>query len=108
MGLGKKYCRLCLVDPDHCLRVFLSYMTYAIIRRWHRGIFIGQADSDHIHHKLLEKGYSQRKAVLVLYGVNFLLATAAGILLFFRNSCAAYMVVALGVLILLGPISWVF
>lgn len=30
------------------------------------------ADRRHIHHKLLELGYSQRQVALVLYGINFM------------------------------------
>jgi UDP-GlcNAc:undecaprenyl-phosphate GlcNAc-1-phosphate transferase len=91
-----------LLIPIIALGLPILDMIYAIIRRWNRGIFIGQADRDHIHHKLLAKGYSHRKAVLVLYGVNFFLAAMAGLLLFFRNSYAAHIVVTLGVLVLLG------
>ena len=77
-------------------------MIYAVLRRWHRGVPIGQADRDHIHHRLLEKGFSHRRAVLMLYGVNFLLAALAGFLLFTRNSSAAYVVVVLGAGLIMG------
>jgi UDP-GlcNAc:undecaprenyl-phosphate GlcNAc-1-phosphate transferase len=88
--------------PVTALGLPIVDMIYAVLRRWNRGVPIGQPDRDHIHHKLLEKGFSHRKAVLVLYGVNFLLAGIAGVLLFTRNSYAAYFVVALGVVFILG------
>ncbi|OGP49395.1 MAG: hypothetical protein A2Y79_09750 [Deltaproteobacteria bacterium RBG_13_43_22] len=91
-----------LLIPIIALGLPIIDMIYAILRRWNRGVPIGQGDRDHIHHKLLERGYSHRKAVLVLYGVNFLLAGIAGLLLFTRNSFAAYIVVFLGVVIILG------
>jgi len=91
-----------LLIPIIALGLPILDMIYAILRRWNRGISIGQADRDHIHHKLLAKGYSQKNAVLMLYGVNFLLAGVAGVLLFTRNSYAAYIVVGLGVLVILG------
>lgn len=34
-----------------------------------RGFSMFEADKDHIHHRLLKKGFSQRKAVLLLYGL---------------------------------------
>ena len=91
-----------LLIPIIALGLPIIDMIYAILRRWNRGVSIGQADRDHIHHKLLEKGYSHRKAVLMLYGVNFLLAGLAGLLLFTRNSFAAYIVVGAGGLFILG------
>ena len=91
-----------LFIPIIALGLPIIDMIYAILRRWNRGVPIGQADRDHIHHKLLEKGYSHRKAVLLLYGVNFFLAGIAGLLLFTRNSFAAYIVVLLGAVIILG------
>jgi UDP-GlcNAc:undecaprenyl-phosphate GlcNAc-1-phosphate transferase len=91
-----------LLIPIIALGLPIIDMIYAIIRRWNRGVSIAQADRDHIHHKLLEKGYSHRKAVLMLYGVNFLLAGIAGLLLFTRNSFAAYIVVAVGIVFILG------
>ncbi len=51
----------------------LMDMFYAVLRRFARGIPIGQADKEHIHHKLVEWGLSKRKAVYVLYFFNFCL-----------------------------------
>lgn len=52
----------------------LMDMLYAVLRRYYRGIPLGQADREHIHHKLLEKGLSRRKVVLFLYLINIILA----------------------------------
>lgn len=86
-----------LLIPMVTLGLPLADMIYAVLRRWSRGIPIKEADRDHIHHKLLEMGFSQRPTVLLLYGVNIFLATLAGLLLVTRNSLAAYIVVFLGV-----------
>lgn len=91
-----------LFIPIVALGLPIVDVIYAVLRRWHRGVPLGQADRDHIHHRLLEKGFSHRRAVLLLYGVNFLLATLAGFLLFTRNSLAAYVVVVLGAAIIMG------
>jgi UDP-GlcNAc:undecaprenyl-phosphate/decaprenyl-phosphate GlcNAc-1-phosphate transferase len=90
-----------LLIPIIALGLPIIDMIYAIIRRWHRGVPLGQADRDHIHHILLEKGYSHRKAVLMLYGVNSLLALTAALLLFTRKSFAAYIVIAMSGLFIL-------
>jgi UDP-GlcNAc:undecaprenyl-phosphate GlcNAc-1-phosphate transferase len=91
-----------LLIPIIALGLPILDMIYAVLRRWHRGVSLGQADRDHIHHKLLEKGYSHRKAVIVLYGVNLLLASAAGLLLLTRNSLAAHVIIVLGLVIVFG------
>ncbi|MFI5295173.1 MAG: glycosyltransferase family 4 protein [Thermodesulfovibrionales bacterium] len=48
----------------------LMDMLYAVIRRYYRGIPLGNADKEHIHHKLLEKGLSKRKVLFLLYFFN--------------------------------------
>lgn len=45
-------------------------MLYAILRRYYRGIPLGEADREHIHHKLLEKGFSKKKVLVLLYLLN--------------------------------------
>ncbi|HKV42049.1 MAG TPA: MraY family glycosyltransferase, partial [Blastocatellia bacterium] len=42
----------------------------SVFRRFLNGKSIFTADRNHIHHKLLELGYSQRSAVVMLYGVS--------------------------------------
>lgn len=39
----------------------------AIVRRKRAHISIGQADKGHIHHRLIQDGYNQRQAVLLMY-----------------------------------------
>lgn len=43
----------------------------AIIRRIRKGIHLFQADKDHIHHRLLQLGFSHKNAVLVLNGISY-------------------------------------
>ena len=45
-------------------------MFYAVLRRYYRGIPFGEADKEHIHHKLIEKGLSKKKVLLLLYCIN--------------------------------------
>ena len=42
----------------------------AVGRRFLRGVPLFSGDRDHIHHKLLKRGLSQREAVLLLYAVT--------------------------------------
>ena len=53
----------------------------AVSRRFLSGKPLFSADRDHIHHKLLKRGLSQRGAVLVLYGVTAVFALLSLILM---------------------------
>jgi UDP-GlcNAc:undecaprenyl-phosphate GlcNAc-1-phosphate transferase len=46
----------------------------AIIRRTRRGVGIGVADKEHLHHRLLEIGHGHRRAVLLMYLWSALIA----------------------------------
>jgi len=54
---------------------------YAIYRRICRNTPLFKADQGHIHHVLLSLGFSVRKTVLIIYGVNIFFALLAVILL---------------------------
>ena len=49
----------------------------AIIRRKRAHVSIGQADKGHIHHRLIQEGYDQRQAVLLIYAWCILLSIGA-------------------------------
>ena len=53
----------------------------AVARRFLNGRPLFSADSDHIHHRLLKQGFSQRGAVLILYAVMAGLALLSLVLL---------------------------
>lgn len=44
--------------------------SFAILRRLIKRQPVYKADRGHLHHRLVDKGYSQKKAVLTLYGVS--------------------------------------
>ena len=48
--------------------------TAAVIRRIREGKRIDEADMEHVHHRLLDAGFSQRRAVLSLYALSALFA----------------------------------
>lgn len=45
----------------------------AIVRRTRAHVSIGQADRGHIHHRLMDEGFDQRQAVLVMYAWTLIL-----------------------------------
>lgn len=49
----------------------------AIIRRKRAHVSVGQADKGHIHHRLIQDGYNQRQAVLLMYLWTAMLSAGA-------------------------------
>ena len=49
----------------------------AIVRRKRAHISIGQADKGHIHHRLIQEGYNQKQAVLLIYAWCIMLSAGA-------------------------------
>lgn len=76
-GLLKTATVLGLVFPLLVLGMPITDMVFAIIRRSWRGLSIAMADRGHLHHRLLDAGFSQRQAVFLLYGISFCFGLAA-------------------------------
>lgn len=53
--------------PVSILVVPLSDLVLAVVRRTRRGQAFYQPDKEHLHHRLLEIGHSQRRAVLIMW-----------------------------------------
>lgn len=49
----------------------------AIVRRTRAHVSVGHADRGHIHHRLMDEGYDQRQAVLLMYGWTALLCVGS-------------------------------
>ncbi|HBV86490.1 MAG TPA: undecaprenyl/decaprenyl-phosphate alpha-N-acetylglucosaminyl 1-phosphate transferase [Desulfosporosinus sp.] len=77
MGLLKTATILGLVFPLVVLGMPVTDLTFAIIRRKLRGQSIAMADRGHLHHRLLDAGFTQRQAVLLMYGISACFGMAA-------------------------------
>ncbi|MDB4979601.1 MAG: glycosyl transferase family 4 [Myxococcales bacterium] len=71
----------------------------AMSRRAWRGQPLFQADKDHIHHRLLALGLSQRQAVFVLYGFCVVLGATALLLTYANSVQTAFLLVAVGLVV---------
>lgn len=69
----------------------------AMLRRAIRRRPIFSADRSHIHHKLLDLGLTQKKAVLILYGASLLFGGAALLLTVASSAQSAAILVSMGV-----------
>ena len=73
LGIAKTYTIAVIVLPVIVLGLPIVDVIMAIIRRTVKGKSLKavfQADKGHLHHKLVAKGFSQKQAVLILYGIS--------------------------------------
>jgi UDP-GlcNAc:undecaprenyl-phosphate GlcNAc-1-phosphate transferase len=66
-----------MVVPILILALPIFDTATVIVKRWRAGRPIYKADKSHLHHRLLELGYSQKQTVLILYGISFSLCLVA-------------------------------
>ncbi len=84
LGIAKTYTAFVIVAPLLVLALPIFDTLFAIVRRIVHGKSLKaviQADSGHLHHKMIEKGFTQKQAVLILYGISAILGMFAIILM---------------------------
>ena len=84
LGVAKTYTALVLIAPIIILGMPIFDTLFAIFRRIIKGKSLKavfKPDKGHLHHKLMAKGYTQRQAVLIMYGITAILGMFAVILL---------------------------
>jgi UDP-GlcNAc:undecaprenyl-phosphate/decaprenyl-phosphate GlcNAc-1-phosphate transferase len=74
----------------------------AVIRRFLSGRRLFDADREHIHHKLLGRGISHKRAVLMLYGVSACFGLLSLLLLNPNGTATGTVLVLVGIGVLLG------
>ena len=81
--------------PISILVVPLSDLVLAVVRRTRRGQAFYQPDKEHLHHRLLEIGHSQRRAVLIMWLWAGLIAFGA-VLISLYSGPLTWLVLAVG------------
>jgi len=76
-GVMKSVATIAVVVPIIILGVPIFDTTFAIFRRLLNGKSIAEADKGHLHHRLLQMGYSQKKTVLILYFISAIFGLCA-------------------------------
>jgi hypothetical protein len=74
----------------------------SVIRRFLSGKPLFTADRGHIHHKLLERGFSQRKVVLILYSVSAVCGLLSLFLLYPSGSLVGIVLFVIGAGVWMG------
>ena len=84
LGIAKTYTAIVIVAPLLVLALPIFDTIWAIIRRVVKGKnlkAVFKPDTGHLHHKMLKKGFTQKQAVLILYGISATFGMFAIILL---------------------------
>ena len=84
LGVAKTYTMAVIVLPLIVLGLPIFDTLWAIIRRLIKGKSIKaifKADKGHLHHRIVAKGFGQKQAVLILYGISATFGIFAVILL---------------------------
>ena len=79
-GLFKFYAVISFAVPFLMLGLPIFDTTFAILRRLARGQSPMSPDRGHIHHRLIDMGFSQKQAVAVLYIISAILGLSAVVL----------------------------
>ena len=73
LGVAKTYTAVVIILPVIVLGLPIFDTLCAILRRIHKGKSLKavfQADKGHLHHRIVRKGFSQKQAVYILYGIS--------------------------------------
>ena len=84
LGIAKTYTAIVIVAPLFVLALPIFDTIWSIIRRLIHGKSLKaiiKPDAEHLHHKMLKKGFTQKQAVLIMYGISATLGMFAIILM---------------------------
>jgi UDP-GlcNAc:undecaprenyl-phosphate GlcNAc-1-phosphate transferase len=85
--------------PLLVLSIALLDVVLAVIRRMRRGIGIGHADKEHIHHRLMDIGHTHRQAVLLMYLWSALISGSALVIAFIDGTLMVGAIVGAAVIV---------
>jgi UDP-GlcNAc:undecaprenyl-phosphate GlcNAc-1-phosphate transferase len=100
LGLLKGYTLATIFIAVLILALPIFDTAFAILRRFLAGKPIMSPDRGHLHHRLVDKGYSHKRAVITLYGISGVFGLAA---IAFVNHDLRFI---LGVFILMGVLFY--
>ncbi|MEG1344448.1 MAG: MraY family glycosyltransferase [Clostridia bacterium] len=81
LGFAKGYTLLAIIAPILALGVPIFDTVFAMVRRFLKGQPMLKPDGAHVHHRLINRGLTQRQAVLVLYTVTSVLCIIAVVII---------------------------
>jgi len=102
MGSVKGQAAVAILIPIIALGVPILDTVWSPLRRFLLGRRMFSPDGEHLHHRLLKLGFSQRLAVLTIYGITIATGLIAIIMVHAKDERAALILVLLGAAIILG------
>ena len=84
IGIAKTYTAIVIVAPLMALALPIFDTLFAIVRRFIHGKSLKAIitpDAEHLHHKMLKLGFTQKQAVLIMYGISAIFGMFAIILM---------------------------
>lgn len=97
-GVFKLHTVISFVIPISIFAMPLFDTTFAFIRRIAKGKSPFSPDRGHLHHRLIDLGFSQRQSVAILYAICAILGTSA-IMFTEENFGRALIIIAVGIVI---------
>lgn len=64
---------MALLIPLAALLIPIADTLFTILRRWKAGKPLFQADRGHLHHRLLDKGFTPKQIITIVYGIGLVL-----------------------------------
>lgn len=104
-GVMKSVATIAVAAPILILGVPIFDTTFAIFRRLLNGQSVAAADKGHLHHRLLDKGFSQKKSVLILYSISAIFGIFAILVSKANSKQAVYLAVGMFVIAILIAIK---
>ncbi|MBR6425676.1 MAG: undecaprenyl/decaprenyl-phosphate alpha-N-acetylglucosaminyl 1-phosphate transferase [Oscillospiraceae bacterium] len=101
-GLFKMYAIISFAVPFLILGVPIFDICFAILRRLAKGQNPMAADRGHVHHRLIDMGFSQKQAVAIAYLITAILGLAAVVL---TSSGEMKAMLLIGAVIVVGAIG---
>jgi UDP-GlcNAc:undecaprenyl-phosphate GlcNAc-1-phosphate transferase len=101
-GMMKTYAAISIVIPILVLGLPLFDTTFAIIRRIVQRKSIMAPDRGHLHHRLIDMGFSQRQSVVTMYAVSGALGLAAIVLADKGALSAVILIISISVFVIAG------
>ena len=105
MGFTKSFTVLSLVTPILVLAIPILDTLFAIIRRKMNNKPIFKPDKNHLHHCLLNYGFSHRNTVLIIYAVSAVLALCGLIMTYLNPAQGMCLLVVISVIIIYGAMK---
>lgn len=102
MGFAKSITVISIFVPILILGIPIFDTLFAIIRRYTKDRPIFKPDKEHLHHCLLNKGFSHKQTVLVIYMIGIFLAGTGVLLTYLTTAQGMLILVAVSTAVLWG------